>query len=300
VIDPFFVIYGNKDKRTPIWVSRDDEYECLKKAGFRNVSIVGMPIIYCSDKLYKRIPGSLLIMPPHTIPGQDLENRDIIQRYIEYIRPFLSKYSFVAASVHPADISNGLWLNDLKDLGIHIIEGAKNNDLNALERQRATLLQFESMTTSDWGSHVAYALYFGCKVSICGPNIKIKESSFLEDATWRNNQAFLSIYLSDEIQMNKNKYLHKFYTKPDNPISDIELGIYLVGDKNKLNANIILSKVDQLKYRLYIELLLFKIATKGGGFIVDFGKKVYGKIKYKWIKTNTYYLAELVSRLSTI
>jgi hypothetical protein len=62
--------------------------------------------------------------------------------------------------------------------GIPWIAGADSSDRNALRRMAAIFATFESVTGNTLGSHVAYAAYSGCKVSIWGPFAEYRQEDF--------------------------------------------------------------------------------------------------------------------------
>jgi hypothetical protein len=84
-------------------------------------------------------------------------------------------------------VKNGHWVKEFKALGIEIIEGVNADDKNALIRQSTVFQYFNHLTTDAWGSQIAYKLYYGMKVSICGPSPRLK-----------NNSCFIEIYMAEK------------------------------------------------------------------------------------------------------
>ena len=152
-------------------VARDDLKTALVELGYRNVQAIGMPINYLPDKNFDRIPGSLLVMPSHSLVGFQYRNHDQFLKYAEEIYQASKNFKTTLICLHPNCIKNKLWIREFEHFGFEITFGADTGDLNALERIRSLCAQFEVVTSNDWGSHIAYSLALGCKVSISGTRI---------------------------------------------------------------------------------------------------------------------------------
>lgn len=139
----------------------------LRKAGFARVHAVGLPYLYVPSSATERIPGSLLIMPAHSLAKSTGTFDE--HGYARGLSSILGRFKCVAACVNAACVQSGRWIRTFDELGIPWFIGADSRDRNALRRIRAIFDTFEYMTTNALGSHVAYAAYSGCKVSIWGP-----------------------------------------------------------------------------------------------------------------------------------
>jgi hypothetical protein len=170
---PGVITYYLNNTKLKYFVATKDQENYLKSCGYQNAMAIGLPIIYETVPEVNRIPNSLLIMPPHTLTGFNKSATELYLSYINFIKPFLSRFKTVVACIHSACLQNGMWINEFKSIGVEIISGASTEDENALLRQLYLFRQFETMTTTDFGSHVAYALYANCKVSIAGPKVII-------------------------------------------------------------------------------------------------------------------------------
>ncbi len=63
-----------RDKAEAIqWVSRKDQKDYLKQNGYQQVHAIGLPFGYLPQDRVARVPGSLLVMPPH---GHDSHGPD--------------------------------------------------------------------------------------------------------------------------------------------------------------------------------------------------------------------------------
>ncbi len=205
----------------------------LKNYGFKNVKAIGLPFIYVNEVNLQRIPNSLLIMPSHTLLGDKKLDKEAYESYTDFIKPFLTHFSVVKACIHYSCIRNNMWVDEFNKLGIEIIEGARTDDENALLRQTYLFKQFDFVTTNSWGSHVAYGLFHGCKVSIAGPFFPRPKEDFLRDGKWKRNPSILDIILSKEIEENKNELLKELFTLPNEAKTNVEFGRQLVGYYDK-------------------------------------------------------------------
>lgn len=232
--NPGLLLYNFEDKVFKYLVATKDEENYLKNYGYKNTYAVGMPILYIPTINLNRISNSLLIMPSHTLKGHKIEDESQFRRYVNYIKTYLYKFSHVAVCLHYGCIENGYWINEFSEIGVQVIEGARIDDSNALIRQAALFTQFEFVTTNNWGSHVAYALFFGCKVSISGPYPSLSFEQLLKaDGTHQKNPENLKMLLSEELNLEKDKFLQDLYVEPDKAVSNKSKGEYLVGFINK-------------------------------------------------------------------
>lgn len=223
-----------KDKTIRQFVERKDQELYLRQHGYKFVKSIGLPIIYEEmPKQLKRIKNSLLIMPTHTLLGDKKADAVYYENYINHIRKYLDEYEYVSVCLHKNCIDNNMWVEEFKSLGVSIIEGARTDDANAYLRQLYLFNQFETMTTPDWGSHVAYALYCGSKVSISGPKIERTREDYKRDGSWAKNPSLLEILFDKKTELDKDEYLSELYVEPTNAVANIDLGGYLVGFENK-------------------------------------------------------------------
>ena len=156
-----------KGKNDYHWVSRLDEANLLRRHGYKNVRAIGLPIVYAPRcKEVVRRPGSLLVMPAHS--GDDSTSEWKLEEYAEDIARIRHGFSEVWICIHPSCWEHGYWVEAFKKRGFPLVQGALYTDRNALERLYRLLSSFEYVTTNGTGSHIAYAAYFGAKVSIYG------------------------------------------------------------------------------------------------------------------------------------
>jgi hypothetical protein len=152
----------------PQWVSRQDQCDFLKAKGYKHVRAIGLPFAYLPDVPTERIPGSLLVMPPH---GQRCRGADdqVAQEYAAAIAKIRHEFSEVWLCVNVGDFINRQWVDSFRDHGISYFVGANHSDEETLLRFKRILSSFEYVTTNGYGSHIVYAAYCGAKVSLFGP-----------------------------------------------------------------------------------------------------------------------------------
>ena len=179
-------------KSRSYYVAREDQKQTLNKNGYSNVYSIGLPIIYCNKKNYKRVEGSLLIMPDHTLDERDEASKD--GEYLEYLLRFKGYFSHVTLCLHKACFDKGRW-KKLHQIADKVIVGADPKSSNSFERLAELMTTHEFMTTNDFGSHVPYAAYFGCKVSIGGPRPNYNPSDISKSIFYRNCPECLELRL---------------------------------------------------------------------------------------------------------
>jgi len=150
-------------------VARRDQATALCAAGFTDVHSVGLPIAYASDSAVERLPGSLLVMPIHSL--SDTSENFNSDAYADYISSIRSEFSEVVLCVHISCYTKGNWLDAFRKRGIPAVIGGDPEDINSYDRTAYLFRRFEYVTSNGWGSHIVYGSYFGAKVSVHGPRV---------------------------------------------------------------------------------------------------------------------------------
>lgn len=235
-----FLPYYNPDLN--VFVARKDQEEYLKSNGYKYAKAIGVPYVYVPPQGQNRVSGSLLVMPNHSIQGMMVNDEKSFHIYIDQILDVSSYFDDVTICLHSGCIKNGFWINEFKALGFDVIEGANPTDRNALIRMKSIFEQYEVMTTNLWGSHVAYALAEGCKVSIFGHVPKWNLTSLLDvelgksvNQDYIRKNAIIQRYNNNQLELGCRDFLNKFFVDPQNAISDVALGKWLIGSDNKIS-----------------------------------------------------------------
>ncbi len=166
-----------------------EQADALRRTGIGTATPVGLPFVYTEEPRAARIPGTLLVCPPHALPHtvHRFEEND----YLADIEPLREAFPHLVFCLTAYCVAQGLLVDKLRERGIPYVVGAEISDGAALQRMRNLFSSVEAMTTSQMGSHVAYAAYCGCRVSVFGSGAELEESVFANDPFYQAHQRFL-------------------------------------------------------------------------------------------------------------
>jgi hypothetical protein len=153
---------------TPQWVGRPDQADFLTRHGYQRVKTIGLPITYVPPPPVERVPGALLVMPPHSHRNHGPDD-PVAERYAEMISAIRSRFEHVWVGLTDDDIARDQWVESFRRRGVDVFTTTDPADPYALNRLRRILSTFEYVTTNGFGSHIAIAAYCGAKVSVWGP-----------------------------------------------------------------------------------------------------------------------------------
>jgi len=233
---PELLTYSTPNARAlPVFVAREEQAELLRRNGFGQAEAIGLPIVYAAEDPVQRWSRSLLVVPTHTLSGAGGIDRGLCERYAEEIDGARQAFDHVAVCIHPHCRKNGLWIDEFARRGIPIVDGAAPDDVNALARMRALFSQFETVTTNGWGSHVAYALAFGARVSIDGTEVLCSKEGMLRDATWAADPKVLETARAPAMRERILDFTRPFRVAPGDAVADPALGRWLIGADRRLS-----------------------------------------------------------------
>ena len=170
----------------------------LKKYGI-NAIAVGMPFIYVDEnKEIKRMPNSLLVMPIHTLAYTSHSMNEY--NYIQQISKLKKDFDLIVVCIHAECYKKNYWIDACNAFDLPYIKGASLRDKNSLIRMRRLFNSFEYMTTNHIGSHILYATFCGCKVSIYGNYYEYNKKDFLCDPFYKKYPHILdhNLYIGSE------------------------------------------------------------------------------------------------------
>ncbi len=125
----------------------------------------GCPIIYTPPSGRERVPGSVLLMPSHSLPEMKSDQEHAVE-WLQTIATLRTQYPRIAACIHANDVA---FLGPVMDQhGIEYFTGA-DLKTDCLPRMRAIFESFELMITDVQGSHIPYAAWCGCRVALVEP-----------------------------------------------------------------------------------------------------------------------------------
>ena len=179
--DPTFVIgadgsYDAVKAKETFWVARRDQEEYLQNHGYLHAKAIGLPLVYLPEQAIERIPNTLLVMPVHSL--EYTTHKWNFEEYVDSISQIRHRFEDVVICIHPACWKRGYWVNEFQKQGFTTISGASGADSNGLLRLQMLLRSFEFVTTNGFGSHIAYAAYFGAKPSIFGTYADFGKSDY--------------------------------------------------------------------------------------------------------------------------
>ena len=205
----------------------------LKDQGIDAIA-VGAPFVYAGEidtVTILRQKNSLLVMPPHVTTdakkGWDEES------YVKQILDLEGEFDYIVACVSSSCVQKKHWISQFKKYGIPYIVGADMSDKNALIRMSNIFKNFEYVTTNRIGSHVAYAAYSGCKVSIFGDYLPLLKEEFENDELY-NQYPFLINNVMNEAS--KESVYSKFpflFVHPKKASKNVQWAVEQLGGNNK-------------------------------------------------------------------
>jgi hypothetical protein len=210
---PLEILTSNGSKENPQIVQSEELAGFLRARGWDKVVAGGLPFLYTESSGCERMEGSLLVMPPH-VTAETIQDWDE-EEYVKEIAGLKSRFPLIVACISGHCVQKGYWTRTFEKHGIPWISGAITSDQNALRRMRTVFDSFEFVTTNKIGSHVAYAAYSGCRVSLWGPDNRRKHSHFSKDGLWSRFPDMLDHYL----RLGQRENLFKLY-----PFLDCEPG----------------------------------------------------------------------------
>lgn len=234
---PFQLLFGVRhDPHRLILVVDNEQKNRLTKLGYDNVHAIGSPYIYAKPRfLPRRITGSVLLMPPHTLDGAPFTDETKMQAYCDYAAcKYRDAGLTVYASIHSSCIKNRLWWPIFLRNKIPVVAGADHSDANSLRRIWHLFSQFETVSSPasgvSIGSHVYYALAAGCKVVLEGPGIGYTNEQMLHDLSYRREIARGEDSSND---LDLIRATQEFARQFERPASDQSLGNAMVGLHHK-------------------------------------------------------------------
>lgn len=148
---------NDPDPNERYYVARKDQQRFLEERGFRDVFAIGLPIVYLRPSVVKRQPGSLLVMPPHSM-GSSFDDWDE-EGYASAIDSIKHHFRHVVVCIHPSCRLRGYWVEEFRKRGYELTTGFGGPSGVPLEGIRDLMSRFEFMTTNGFGSHIMYAAY---------------------------------------------------------------------------------------------------------------------------------------------
>jgi FkbM family methyltransferase len=215
------------------YVARKDEEEYLRACGFRNAIAIGLPLVYLPRPEVSRRPGSLLIMPAHSIDYTTHTWK--FDEYADCIAEIRSDFAEVVVCVHPSCLKRGYWVNEFRKRGFPVVTGAGLFDRNALTRIACLMSTFEYVTTNSFGSQLAYAAYFGAKPSIFGTYAAYSAEDFKHNPFTRLYPELIAPSVRALSESALRRECPQLFRYPKDAKADVEWGRFEIGASNRIS-----------------------------------------------------------------
>lgn len=207
--------------------------ELLKSFGHRNAIAVGAPFLYAQPEHIRRVPGSIIVFPRHSTQCAKHKVGEDALDYILFIKNLKNKFSHVVVSVGMEDVRRGNWTAMLESHDIPWISGAWTYDANALVRMHAMMRQFEFATTNTYGSHIAYAAYCGCKISLHGPKCLLTQAEYDTHPHYRRNPHLARMLKERDLLAEFRSRFPFFCVAPGDAVEQVDWARQALGEENK-------------------------------------------------------------------
>ncbi len=220
------------DKNQTLFTSKASIAAYLKSCGHANTQAIGLPVTYLKEKKIERLKNSLLVMPAHSLDYTTHDSWKFAE-YVAEIESISKHFEQIYICIHPSCLKRGYWVKEFQAKGFKIVEGMHLYDRNALYRLQQLMSTFEYVTTNSFGSQIAYASYFGAKVSIFGSYAEFKEEDFEADPFYTLHKDILATSIELISKPRIDRELPTFFTSPIEAPVRIEWGRYEVGAGEK-------------------------------------------------------------------
>lgn len=209
---------------------RDTRYtEILSDQGLM-CDAMGMPFVYAMGQGVRRRPGSLLIVPAHSL--KNTEHDWPFAEFAQQMAAIKPQFSEVVACIHPACWEKGYWISELESVGIRCVRGADSYDKNALKRMAVLFESFETVLTNVWGSHIPYAAACGARVCLHKNYAGFRREDFENAPAYRDRPKVLA-NIGKKGRADYVEALPWLDRAPEAAVTQVEWGLDLVGAAHK-------------------------------------------------------------------
>jgi len=213
-----------------VLVATANEKDFLASKDVSNVHAIGLPICYTESERAKRVPGSLLVMPPHsTIHSSGMLS---FKPYLDFIESLTRRFRRVVCCVSRQCLRDKALVEQCFQRGLPLVWGAAIDDANSLQRTREMFERFEYVTTNSFGSHLAYAMAFGCKTSVAGPLFELKSVDYANEPFYREHPDLIDPDYLDNRLASLKRVFGSLFVDPSEAALNVDWGRSLIGAQN--------------------------------------------------------------------
>ena len=197
--------------------------------GYKNVFASGAPILYTPTIEIKRNPNVLVAFIAHSA---EQESKDVTDKlYLDFLESQLNDFEEIYVSVFSLDIHPTL-INEINKRNLKIYQGADPRDRYSLERMQALLKYAGYVSSNCMGGSVAYAMHFGCQVSLFEDIFESDQSRKLKSGWSLDDVSRIEYVHSKKYLIEKFPYL---FVPIKESKKNISLGNEICGSKFKMS-----------------------------------------------------------------
>ncbi len=256
--------YYDTPRNTPIVVATKFQKKIMLQNDFTNVTAGGLPFAYISNSHINRRLNSLLIMPPHSMEISGYSGINSI--FLDFIQSIVKDFSEVCFCLHYDDAKNREVIENLSCRGFKYIIGAHSSDGNSLIRMRQIFDYYDYVTTTTMGSHILYAAFCGCKVSLLKNHFTLVPKASINSDAWAiKHPEFIErgFDTMNNIEQLKLQFPWLFTNHPKEAIEKIEWAYDEIGADNLLDKErlmYLLGWTVKSKIKALIRITLWRIS----------------------------------------
>lgn len=213
-----------------VLVATENEKDFLVRERVSNVHAIGLPICYTESERAKREPGSLLAMLPHsTLHSSSMLS---FKPYLDFIQNLTRRFRRVVCCVSRQCLRDKALVEQCFQRGLPLVWGAAIDDANSLQRTRELFERFEYVTTNSFGSHLAYAMAFGCKTSVAGPLFELKSVDYANEPFYQEHPDLIDPHYLDNRLSALKRVFGSLFVAPSEAALNVDWGRSLIGAQN--------------------------------------------------------------------
>lgn len=197
-----------------------------------SVHSVGLPFIYADVPVISRQKQSLLVLPPHSLPWTHHDRNEL--EYVDFIKSIESNFESVVVCLNNNCFERNFWRESFASAGIPVIRGADAMDGNSLHRMQRIFRSFDFVTSNTIGSHILYASYCNCRVSIAGPYEALNPMSYRNDPFFSSRPQLLELHTQRHSETIVRSFYPELFVNPEQAVSRVSWAEQEIGLQYKL------------------------------------------------------------------
>jgi FkbM family methyltransferase len=215
------------------WVAHQEHERFMRQRGYKRARAIGLPIAYCKRPTVERKSNSLLVMPAHSLLYTTHSWK--FDEYADEIDAIRGKFDQVVVCVTPTCWKHGYWVDAFQKRDYMLVKGAHILDKNTVRRLSHLFATCEYVTTNSMGSLIAYASYFGAKVSIFGPYAEYKPEDYRNDPYFLSHPELLVPTLETYSEATMRRHYPDLFCHPKDARQRVDWAHHEVGADNKVS-----------------------------------------------------------------